>query len=118
MVAAILPKIYIDKKWVAQEYLRRCKAGAWKKESTISALKCGNSERIIDAKLHCQSTTFGLTLNQLVKEEVGECSFVGLGADDHRGEKRVGGWMKEAKEEGGRRGGREGRGKGCGASWL
>ena len=76
MVAAILPKIYIDKKWVAQEYLRRCKAGAWKKESTMSALKCGSLEQIIDADLHCQSTTFGLTLNQLVKEEDGDGSAV------------------------------------------
>lgn len=43
-------RVYIDIEWVAREYLRRCKAGVWKKENTEEALKCWNLERIIDAE--------------------------------------------------------------------
>jgi hypothetical protein len=28
---AILHHVFIDAKWVAEEYLKRCQAGAWKK---------------------------------------------------------------------------------------
>ena len=62
LLAAILPKVYIYKEWLAQEYLMRCKAGAWKKESIMDALKCWNFERILDANLHRQPTPIVLTL--------------------------------------------------------
>jgi hypothetical protein len=51
MLALILPNIYIDKEWVANEYLRRYKCGAWKEKNTVEVLKCGTLERIIDAEI-------------------------------------------------------------------
>ena len=46
----------------------RCKAGAWKKESSMDALKCWNFERMLDADLHRQPNPHALTLQQLLKE--------------------------------------------------
>jgi hypothetical protein len=37
--------VFIDAKWVAEEYLKCCKAGVWKKEITVESFKCFNSER-------------------------------------------------------------------------
>ena len=45
----IVQNMYIDPEWVASEYLKRCKKGAWKKENTVDALKCFNLERILPA---------------------------------------------------------------------
>ena len=69
MLASMLPKVYIDMEWVSKEYLRRCKAGAWKKENTEEALKCWNLERVLDAELQRMPTPPPLTLEQLVAEE-------------------------------------------------
>ena len=71
LLASNLPKIFLDKEWVAEEYLRRCKAGAWKKENTIEALKCWNLERVLDAELQRVSAPPPLTLDELVGEEGG-----------------------------------------------
>ncbi|EJK63933.1 hypothetical protein THAOC_15380 [Thalassiosira oceanica] len=58
MLASLVRNVYINEEWVAQEYLRRCKAGAWKPENTAEALKCWNLEQIIEAKLlHCLNQT-------------------------------------------------------------
>ena len=51
MLACLIRKIYIDERWVADEYLRRCKVGAWGKKNDEDALKCWNLERIIEAEL-------------------------------------------------------------------
>jgi hypothetical protein len=66
MLALILPNIYVDKEWVANEYLRRCKCGAWKEENTVEALKCWNSECIIDAEMFGKPPE--MALDQLVQE--------------------------------------------------
>ena len=50
MLAHMLNHIYIDPKWVAEEYMRRCKAKAWKTQSTDESLKCFNLERILEAE--------------------------------------------------------------------
>ena len=50
MLSVMLRCIYIDPVLVAEEYLRRCKKGAWKPGSTAAALKCFNLERILDAE--------------------------------------------------------------------
>ena len=71
MMASILQKVYISKEWVAKEYLRRCKKGAWKKENTEEALKCWNLERIIDADLMGDGKPSQLTMNDLINESVG-----------------------------------------------
>ena len=49
----------------------RCKTGAWKKESSMDALKCWNYERMLDADMHHQPTPRALTLEQLLKEGEG-----------------------------------------------
>lgn len=38
-LSSIVNKVYIDPKWVADEYLRRYKAGEWKKDIYEEALK-------------------------------------------------------------------------------
>jgi hypothetical protein len=40
MLASIVHTVYIDNTCLAAEYLRRCKAGTWKKENTVEAVKC------------------------------------------------------------------------------
>ena len=60
----------MSKEWVAQEYLRRCKAGAWKPENTAEALKCWNLERIIEAKLlHVPELDEIITMAQFTLEQ-------------------------------------------------
>lgn len=39
LLSSIVNKVYIDPKWVADEYLRRYKAGEWKKDIYEEALK-------------------------------------------------------------------------------
>ena len=51
LLASNLANVFVDAQWVANEYLRRCKAGAWKKENTVESLKCFNLERILDAEM-------------------------------------------------------------------
>ena len=46
----------------------QCKAGAWKKESSMDAMTCWNFKRVIDANLHRQPTPRALTLDQFLKE--------------------------------------------------
>ena len=78
MLGFMVHRVYIDIEWVAREYLRRCKAGAWKKENTEEALKCWNLERIIDAESMGLGAPTELTLNDLLNEEESE----GDGSDD------------------------------------
>ena len=54
LLALILNNIFIDDEWVAREYLKRCKNGAWKKENTRDAHKCWNLEHVIQAELRGQ----------------------------------------------------------------
>jgi hypothetical protein len=50
MLASIIQSVCIDNDWVAQQYIKQCKKGSWKKENTEEALKCWNLERIIDVE--------------------------------------------------------------------
>jgi len=68
LMSVILNTIYIDKKWVAKEYLRRCKEGAWSEERTEEALKCWNLERVIEAELMGKLEPEELTMEELIKE--------------------------------------------------
>ena len=77
MLASILPNVYVDMEWVANEYLRRCKCGAWKKENTAEALKCWNLERIIDAEMLGKPPPPELTLEELVQEENSAATSIG-----------------------------------------
>ena len=58
-------------KWVADEYLRRCKTGEWKKDVDEEALKCWNLERIIDAKLFGKDEPPELSMEELLRENEG-----------------------------------------------
>ena len=49
LLSSILQNVFIDAQWVADECLKRSKAGAWKKENMVDSLKCFNLERIINA---------------------------------------------------------------------
>ncbi len=70
MLASIVHTVYIDDALVAAEYLRRCKAGSWKKENTVEAVKCWNLERIIDDELRGESMPEEeITMNDLVNED-------------------------------------------------
>ena len=71
LLASILSKVYIDKDWVAKKYMRRCKAGAWKKENALEALKCWNLERVLDAELRRAPTPPALSLEELLGEGEG-----------------------------------------------
>ncbi len=69
MLASIVHTVYIDDAWVAAEYLRRCKAGSWKKENTLDAVKCWNLDRILHAEQHGDSMPEEeVTMNDLVNE--------------------------------------------------
>jgi hypothetical protein len=48
--SSIVHNVYEDEKWVAQEYLHRCKMNKWKKVDDDDALKCWNCERILDVE--------------------------------------------------------------------
>jgi hypothetical protein len=72
MLAYIMQIVFIDPKWAADEYLRRCKAGKWSKGSAEDALKCFNFERILDAEV------FGLE----VPGEIALDDYMGVLADD------------------------------------
>ncbi|KAL7426266.1 hypothetical protein ACHAXH_000655 [Discostella pseudostelligera] len=46
ILSSILRVVY-SPDWVAKEYLRQCKSGAWKQVSDDESLKCWNLERIL-----------------------------------------------------------------------
>jgi hypothetical protein len=68
ILSSIVQRLYIDEKWVAAEYLRRCKNGSWKKENDVDALKCWNLERILDAELLNEPVPSELTMEDLIAE--------------------------------------------------
>jgi hypothetical protein len=70
MLASIVHMVYIDNAWVAAEYLRRCKAGARKKENTAETVTCWDLERILDAEQQGQPMPEELTMDDLVREDV------------------------------------------------
>jgi hypothetical protein len=70
ILASIVHTDYIDNTWVATEYLRRCKAGAWKKENIVEAVTCWNLKRILDAEQSRQPMPEELTMDDLVREDM------------------------------------------------
>ena len=66
MLSNIVQSVFIDPEWVATEYLRRCKAGAWKKENTVEALKCYNLEQILTASQYNLDTPDELRISQYI----------------------------------------------------
>jgi hypothetical protein len=70
MLASIVHTVYIDDASVAAEYLRRCRAGSWKKENTLDAVKCWNLERILHEEQHEElMPEEEVTMNDLVNED-------------------------------------------------
>jgi hypothetical protein len=74
MLASIIQSVYIDNKWVAQQYIEWCKKGSWKKKNTEEALKCLNLECIIDAEQQGKDAPSELTLEDILNEEGGRAS--------------------------------------------
>ena len=64
MLSCLLRKVYVDEEWVAQEYLRRCKAGTWDSQTDEDSLKCLNLERIIEAELVGSPVPDDLTMEE------------------------------------------------------
>jgi hypothetical protein len=72
LLGHILQHVYVDPKFVAEEYLARCKRGAWKKENTLESLKCYNSERILEAKEMGKEEPSKVDLDVYVGDVVGD----------------------------------------------
>ena len=79
MLASIIQSVYIDPEWVANEYLKRCKAGSWKKENTVEALKCWNLERILEAESFGHAKPNALTMDQLISETEDALASISIG---------------------------------------
>ena len=69
MLTSIVQNVFIGDKWVANEYLERCKKGKWTKMNDDEALKCWNLERIIDAEEGGVEMPQPLTFDDLLQEE-------------------------------------------------
>jgi len=61
--------LYVDPEMAATEYLRRCKAGLWKKEFAEEALKSWNLERLIEAELFHHPKPDELSMEDLMEED-------------------------------------------------
>ena len=72
LLGHILQHVYVDPKFVAEEYLARCKRGAWKKENTLESLKCYNLERILEAKEMGKEEPSKVDLDVYVGDVVGD----------------------------------------------
>ena len=81
MLDSIIQYVCIDPEWVGKEYLKRCKAGLWKKENTLEALKYWNLERILEV----EAESFGhakhnaLTMDQLISETEDALASISVG---------------------------------------
>ena len=77
-LSSIIPKMYIDLEWVANEYFIRCKKGLWTKEEGEDAVKCWNLERVINAELlGLRRPNHESTLDELLKEKEENKAIVG-----------------------------------------
>jgi hypothetical protein len=83
MLSSIIRSIYIDPKWVAEEYLRRGRQKKWKKLDDEEALKGWNLELEIEAELDNEAYALELTMEdiigELVEEEVEKAEVVESG---------------------------------------
>ena len=68
LLSTILQHVYVCPKRIAEEYLRRCSAKAWKKENTIDSHKCFNLERILEAEMAGDSEPAQITLEEFEAE--------------------------------------------------
>jgi hypothetical protein len=85
MLSSIIRSIYIDPKWVAEEYLRRGRQKKWKKLDDEEALKGWNLELEIEAELDNEAYALELTMEdiigELVEEEVEKAEVVESGSE-------------------------------------
>ena len=68
MLSNVVQHVNIGSEWVATEYLRRCKKGAWKKENTVDTLKCYNLEHIIIAAQFNLGTPDEVAMDQYMND--------------------------------------------------
>lgn len=76
MLATIVQNVYIDKTWVAEEYLRCWNTEAWKEENTIESMKCWKLECVIDINLKKITPDKEITLDKFVAETEGEVEVI------------------------------------------
>jgi hypothetical protein len=67
----IIKKIYVDPKWVAAEYLKRC-IKQWKSEDDEEALKRWNLERKIESELDNKPCVTELSMEDIAGEDEGK----------------------------------------------
>jgi hypothetical protein len=74
LLGHILQHVYVDPIFLifAEEYLARCKHGAWKKENTVESLKCYNLERILKVKEMGKEEPSKVDLDVYVGDVVGD----------------------------------------------
>jgi hypothetical protein len=72
MLSTIIRKIYVDPKWVAAEYLKRCRLKQWKREDDEEALKCWNLEMKIESELDDKPYVTELSMDDIKVEGDGE----------------------------------------------
>jgi hypothetical protein len=72
MLSMIIKKIYVDPKWVAAEYLKRCRLKQWKSEDDEEALKCWNLERKIESDLDNKPCVKELSMEDIAGEDEGK----------------------------------------------
>ena len=67
---------------VANEHLKRCKPGSWKKENTLKALKCSNLEHILKAEsfVHAKHNAL-LIMDQLISETEDALASISIGQE-------------------------------------
>ena len=62
MLSSIVQNVHVDVKWVAKEYMQRCKMNKWQSARDDNALKCFNCERILEAEQLGLPEPFELTM--------------------------------------------------------
>jgi hypothetical protein len=72
MLSMIIKKLYVGLKWVAAEYLKRCRLKQWKRQDDEEALKCWNLERKIESELDNEPYVTELSMDDNAEEDEGK----------------------------------------------
>ena len=73
MLSSLIQNVHVNEERIAEEYLRRCSNGSWKRSNTEDALKCWNLERIITSDLMNVPQPEPLTYTDFVSGDNSDC---------------------------------------------
>ena len=73
MLSSLIQNVHVNEERIAEEYLRRCSNGSWKRSNTEDALKCWNLERIITSDLMNVPQPEPLTYTDFVSGDNSNC---------------------------------------------